>query len=166
MKFLGIVLVALTAVFAVSAQTTNHNPFVGTWKLNPAKSKFNPGPPVKSEIVTIGEDGKVAVESVAGSGNNESWSYTYVEGQEAPIAGIDNSSVVEKRSGNTVRHTWKFNGQNSTGKGVISKNGEVMTYTLDGMIQRASTSTMSWCSTSSKIRRSALTNAAIVAIST
>jgi hypothetical protein len=31
---------------------SNTNPFVGTWKLNLAKSKFDPGPPVRSRTET------------------------------------------------------------------------------------------------------------------
>jgi hypothetical protein len=49
---------------------------------------------------------------------------------------MENSSVIEKRNGNTVEHTWKLNSSNYTGKGVLSKNGRVMTYTLDGTNQQ------------------------------
>ena len=133
MKYLGMIFVALLAALAVSAQTSDQSPFVGSWKLNVAKSKFDPGPPMKSETVTIGQDGKVSVEGLAADGTTtESWSYTYTEAQEAPITGMDNSSVVENRHGNTVEHKWKLNGSSYTGKGVLSKNGKVMTYTMDG----------------------------------
>lgn len=133
MKYLGTIFIALLAAFAISAQTTEQSPFVGTWKLNVAKSKFNPGPPMKSETITIGEDGKVSVEGLQADGTTtESWSYTYSGEQETPITGMENSSVVEKRNGNTVEHKWKLNGANFTGKGVVSKNGKVMTYTFDG----------------------------------
>ena len=40
------------------------SPFTGTWKLNVAKSKFSPGPPNKSQTVTIQADGHVSVEEV------------------------------------------------------------------------------------------------------
>ena len=132
MKFRRIVLVAIAAAFAASAQSTGKSPFIGTWELDVAKSKVDPGPPMKSETVTIAEDGKVTVQSVDGKGKSENWSYTYMEDQEAPITGMQNSSVVEKRHGKTVEHAWKFDGGTFTGKGVISKNGKVMTYTLDG----------------------------------
>jgi hypothetical protein len=132
MKIFSMVFLTLMATVAVSAQTTDQNAFAGTWKLNVAKSKFNPGPALKSETVTIGQDDKVAVEEVLADGTNRNWSYTSVQGQEAPITGIDNSSVIAKVNGNTVQHTWKFNGGNFTGKGVLSSNGKVMTYTLDG----------------------------------
>lgn len=132
MKYLGMIFVALLTAFAISAQTTDQSPFIGTWKLNVAKSKVDPGPPMKNETVTIGE-GKVSVEGLQADGTTtESWSYSYSEGQETPITGMDNSSVTEKRHGNVVEHTWKLNGAHYTGKGVLSKNGRVMTYTLDG----------------------------------
>lgn len=133
MKYLGMILVASLAAFSISAQTTEQSPFVGTWKLNVAKSKFDPGPPMKSETVTIGQEGNVSVEGLEGDGTTtESWSYVYSGEQETPIKGMDNSSVIEKRHGNVVEHTWKMNGGHFTGKGVVSKNGKVMTYTMDG----------------------------------
>jgi hypothetical protein len=48
-------LLMLCALALVAAD----NPFVGTWKLNVAKSKFSPGPPPQSQTVTIGADNKV-----------------------------------------------------------------------------------------------------------
>jgi hypothetical protein len=133
MKQLGMILIALLGALTISAQATDQSPFVGTWKLNVAKSKFNPGPPMKSQTVTIGQDGKISIEGVASDGTTtENWSYMYSDNQETPITGMDNSSVVEKRNGNVVEHKWKLNGAQYTGKGVISKNGKVMTYTMDG----------------------------------
>jgi len=35
------------------------DPIVGTWKLNVAKSRFSPGPPMQSQQVTIDGDNKV-----------------------------------------------------------------------------------------------------------
>jgi hypothetical protein len=133
MKAFTILLIAMAAL-ALPAQDSS--PFVGTWKLNVAKSKFSPGPGMKSETLGIEADGKVTVEGVQANGDNEHWSYTYVDGKEANITGMENSSVVEKRAGTTVEHTWKLNSSNYTGRGVLSKNGKVMTYTLDGTNQQ------------------------------
>ena len=85
MKYFRLVSITLLALCAACAQSAK-DPFIGTWKLNAAKSKFNPGPGPKSQTVTIGADGKVTVESVQ-TGGTETWSYTYVDGQEAPITG-------------------------------------------------------------------------------
>ncbi len=123
---------ALAAPFALFAQTSENSPFVGAWKLDVAKSTFKPGPPMKSETVTITSDGKVTVDGIGPNGDSETWSYTYSPGTEVPITGMPDSSVIEKRSGNTVEHTWKFGKGSLQGKGVVSDNGNVMTYTMDG----------------------------------
>jgi len=88
MKYLGVVLIALVIPFAVTAQGTQNGQaaqndrFVGTWKLNVAKSKFNPGPAAKDETVTIAPD-KVSVEEVTADGKTENWSYTPSPGATA-----------------------------------------------------------------------------------
>jgi hypothetical protein len=129
MKLFEVVLIAFTAFGW--AQAAAQDPFVGTWKLDVAKSKFDPGPAPTSATITIGADGKVSYQST-GTNGNENWSYTYMADQESPLTGMDNSSVKEHRHGNMVEHTWKLNGGNFTGKGTISKNGKVLTYVLDG----------------------------------
>ncbi len=129
----GISLLALvfSSAIVLAAQADQNNPFVGTWKLNVAKSKFSPGPGPKSQTVTIA-DGKVSVEGVDAQDKPINWSYTPSGDTAVPIEGMENSTVIEKRSGNTVDHTWKVNGGNETGHGVISKNGKTMKYTMTG----------------------------------
>ena len=58
MRVFALVIVALAAGSLLLAQD---NPFVGTWKLSLAKSKFDPGPPLRSRIVTIEAIGENAV---------------------------------------------------------------------------------------------------------
>jgi len=43
----------LAFAFNVVAQTEHITPFTGTWKLNLAKSRFNPGPPFRSFTLTF-----------------------------------------------------------------------------------------------------------------
>lgn len=129
-KYLGIVVFLLTLALPALAQT-RHDAWVGTWKLNVAKSKFDPGPAPQSETVTIAPD-KVSVEGTRQDGSAESWSYMYSPGTEAPITGMPNSSVKETRGARTVQHAWKMNGVSFTGKGVLAKDGKSFTYTMDG----------------------------------
>ena len=107
------------------------DPFVGTWKLNVAKSKFSPGPAPQSQTVTIGADNKVEVSGVDDKGQTINWSYTATPGT-ATITGMPDASVVETREGNTVDHTWKIGKGTQKGHGVISKDGKTMIYTLKG----------------------------------
>ncbi len=120
------------SALVVSAQTDQANPFIGTWHLNVAKSKVSPGPGPKSETVTVAPDGKTTVEEVGPQGKSFSWSFTPSGDAVVPIEGMENSTVSEKRSGNTVDHVWKVRGRNTKGHGVISKSGKTMTYTQTG----------------------------------
>jgi len=124
-KILGLLILCALALVAAD------NPFVGTWKLNVAKSKFDPGPPLQSQTVTIGADNKVEVSGVDDKGQTINWSYTATPGT-ATITGMPDASVVETREGNTVDHTWKIGKGTQKGHGVISKDGKTMIYTLKG----------------------------------
>lgn len=108
------------------------DPLVGTWKLDVAKSKFDPGPAPQSQTVTMGADKKVAVSGTDSGGQAQSWSYTYTPGAAATITGIPDASVTETRKGNTVEHVWKLGKGTEKGHGVVSKDGKTMIYTLTG----------------------------------
>ena len=76
---------------AVLATAQPKDPFVGTWRLNIAKSKYSPGPPPKSQVATYetaGQGYKVSVKIEAASGSAQEWSYTSnLDGKDAPITG-------------------------------------------------------------------------------
>ncbi|MDQ2713237.1 MAG: hypothetical protein M3Y24_13580 [Acidobacteriota bacterium] len=116
----------------LTAQTDQAGPFIGTWQLNVAKSKYSPGPAPKSQTVTVAPEGKTTVEEVDAQDKNVTWSFTPSGDTAVPIEGLENSTVTEKRSGNTVDHVWKIQGGNTKGHGVISKSGKTMTYTMTG----------------------------------
>ncbi|MBV9300963.1 MAG: hypothetical protein JOY62_00240 [Acidobacteriaceae bacterium] len=137
MKSLAVALLALVPL-AAGAQDTQkgtkpeNDRFQGTWKLDVAKSKFSPGPAPQSVTVTIGSD-KVTVDEVHADGKTENWSYTPSPGTEATITGMDNASVLEKRvNDRTIEHNWKFGNSTMQGRGVLSRDGKRMTYTLTG----------------------------------
>jgi hypothetical protein len=141
MRYLGMVFIALVGACAATAQDTQNGQaaqndrFVGTWKLNVPKSKFNPGPPPQGETVTIAPD-KVSVQEVMADGKTQNWSYTPSPGSTATITGLENSSVTEKKvNDHTMEHTWKMGNATMQGRGVLSKNGKKMTYTLTGTNQ-------------------------------
>ena len=80
---------AMVLPVALFAQAANSNSFIGTWKLNVAKSKFKPGPAMKSETVTIPEQGRVHVQQVTADGQEVDWSYDPSNGTAVPIKGMD-----------------------------------------------------------------------------
>ena len=67
------------------------DPFVGTWKLNLAKSKYSPGPPPKNLTVTYEatENGiKATTEGVNAEGKPVATTYTGTyDGKDTPVTG-------------------------------------------------------------------------------
>jgi hypothetical protein len=126
-------LLTLLLASAVASVAQSNDAFVGKWVRNDAKSKYSPGPGPKSETVTIAADGNVVIEGMDPEGKPFKWSYSKQSGDAAvPIEGMDNGTVSIKESGNTVDHVWKTAAGNTTGHGVVSKDGKKMTYTQKG----------------------------------
>jgi len=66
-------------LLAVAMALFAADPFVGTWKVNPAKSKFKTGAAPKEQTVTISESGSdldIAVKGTAADGTSISTHYT------------------------------------------------------------------------------------------
>jgi hypothetical protein len=82
-------LAALAIVLAAgSVLLAQSNPFVGTWKLNVAKSKYVPGPPPQSQTRTWDAAGMVMVNGVNAAGKSLSYGYTIKDdGKEYPTMG-------------------------------------------------------------------------------
>lgn len=145
----AVVVFALVAPGLVSAQS---NTEMGTWKLNVAKSKYEPGPAPKSETRTYrmqGDAVMVAREGVAGDGSKISYTTTgHEDGKEMAIdgAGAPNGadSLTSKRiDANTVSYTLKKAGKVvQTGRSVVSKDGKVMTITGKGTNAKGQPTTM------------------------
>jgi hypothetical protein len=136
--------VALGILPAVSAlgQDAAAKAYLGTWKLNLAKSKFDPGPGPK-ELTRIHEDAgggqiRVTTKTVGQDGTPGSTTYTYrPDGKDVPVTGgrgagpatiaitaVDPYSVtfIQKNAGKEI----------GTGRRVVSKDGKTMTITTTG----------------------------------
>ena len=89
-RIVWLVAVLIAAVFAYSA-VAEDNPFLGTWKLNLAKSKFESAPAPKSQTRTITADGsgaKYSFEGVAADGTSFAYSFSSnYDGKDSPITG-------------------------------------------------------------------------------
>jgi hypothetical protein len=77
--------------FATAGRLLAQNPATGTWKLNVAKSKYNPGPAPKSMTRTVLSEGdkvKYTFEGIAADGSAISYSFTVsYDGKDYPITG-------------------------------------------------------------------------------
>jgi hypothetical protein len=131
--------VLLGAVLAVAAVGVNWaadkaDPVVGTWTLNLAKSKFNPGPAPKSQTRTYtqSDDGtSLTVTGVGADGSAMSQQSTFkYDGKPYPMSGSrDYDAITLKRvNGSTVQSTMMKGGkQVGTTTRTISAQGKVLT---------------------------------------
>jgi len=141
-------LVAFTLVaalpYAASAQIDPRT--LGTWKLNLAKSKFEPGPPLRNMTVTreqVGDAVKYTIEQEDANGIHR----TIVEApkydgkdyprtvHDSPRAGppIPDTIALKRIDADTIEETLKKSGKVvQTARQVVSKDGKVITTTLTG----------------------------------
>jgi hypothetical protein len=132
-RSLGVILLAITLPVGLVAEMSPNSPAVGTWKLNLAKSKFNPGPPPKNITLTIAPDGKVTVNETTAEGKDRNFSFTPSQGKPVTIDGMDGTTISEKRIDDRVtEHTWTTGSTTMRGRAVISADGKIMRYTLTG----------------------------------
>jgi len=130
----------MIVTFAVAAALSAADPYLGTWKANPAKSKYSPGPAPKSNTATYSKDGDWVIlktDTVAADGQTTSRTNRYKrDGKAYPFTGpligkgtitvkpIDDyttDAVLKGDNGRTVMiHT------------VISKDGKTRTQTSTG----------------------------------
>lgn len=90
-QFAFVVVALLMSAGMLFAQS---NPFVGTWKLEVAKSKFRPGPAPRGAIRTWSPSGKINVKGIGGTGKPISYGYMFrADGKLHPTWGsIPNGS--------------------------------------------------------------------------
>jgi hypothetical protein len=135
----GLVAVAVLATGVLSAPAQGTDPRVGTWKLNVAKSKYNPGPPPKSMTVTVKAVGKgetVNTEQLTADGKTIKTEYTAdFDSKEYPISGAPNSDTVSLKRINarTTERTDKKGGKvTQVLRRTVSADGKTMTVTVKG----------------------------------
>ena len=129
----------LLVAFALNLAAAAPDQHSGTWKLNPAKSSYSPGPAPKSNTVTINSDAdniKLSSDGIDATGNPTHVEYTAkYDGKDYPITGVPNVDTValERPDANTIRSTMKKGDQVvMTVTSVISKDGNTRTSTFKG----------------------------------
>jgi hypothetical protein len=119
------------------AQPDTH---VGTWVLNVAKSKYNPGPPPKEQTTVMEAAGngiKVTTKGVDAAGKPTSASYTAnFDGKDNPVTGNPDWDMtsIKRVNANTLEFTRKKAGKVvQTATSVISSDGKTRTITSTGV---------------------------------
>ena len=126
---------SLSAVMLIAA-----DPTLGTWKMNMAKSKFNPGPGPKSGTTVYSQDGDwIVLKSTGvdadGKPINRENRYKR-DGKEYPFDGPNGRgkiSVKKIDDYNTEAVTKLDAGGSVTSRTVISKDGKTRTQTATGV---------------------------------
>jgi len=124
---------------AISLDLRAEDAIVGAWKLNVAKSKFDPGPPPKSGTVKYeATDGgyKRTGETIEVDGKKTSFQYTAMyDGKDYPVTGSElfDSIAVKSINDHTAEATLKKGGKAvRSAKREISHDGKVMTIIMTG----------------------------------
>jgi hypothetical protein len=139
--WLSAVLSLVLATSATMLAQTQKDAHIGTWKLNVAKSKFNPGPGYKSETRTYEPtaDGyKFQGERVNPDGSTQKYGFTVkYDNKDYPVTGEDpggtDTIAVKLVDANNIESTSKKGHEVLyTSKVVVSQDGKMMTITSKG----------------------------------
>jgi|WetSurSiteA1Bulk_404760.scaffolds.fasta_scaffold25507_1 hypothetical protein len=139
----------LLVVLGLTGSLWAADPFIGTWKLNAAKSKANYPLPksITNTCTAQGNAQKIAIDSVESDGTitHRSWTSTF-DGKDHPIVGDPNSDMSSeiRVNPNTIEYVHKKNGkEGARGRVVLSKDGKTFTDTGEGKDQKGQTFTWS-----------------------
>jgi hypothetical protein len=134
----ALMFVAIAFLAVVQAQGS---PLVGTWKLNVAKSKYDPGPAPKSLTRTVEAQGagvKYTFEGVSADGTAIAYSFSVqFDGKDNPIkgsmpSGADTISAKRTDANHYVATVKKGDKVIGTSKVSVSKDGKVTTVDATG----------------------------------
>lgn len=136
---------AFMLTLIVSAQSKD--PFVGSWRLNAAKSKYTPGPAPKSitsSYEAAGKGYKISVRNEPASGPGTEYSYTTsLDGADAKVTGNNPNAdtiAVKRIDANTLEHVSKKGGKVTiTQRNVVAADGKSRTTTISGRDARGRT---------------------------
>jgi hypothetical protein len=135
----GFAMTLLFVALALNVPVAAADQQSGTWKMDPAKSTYSPGPAAKSITLKIESDGdniKYSSDGIDAAGNPTHMEYTAkYDGKDYPITGNPNADTValERTDANTTRSTLKKDGQvMMTVTSVVSNDGKTRTSTFKG----------------------------------
>jgi len=133
------VFAALVIVLAAgSVLLAQSNPFVGTWKLNVASSKYDPGPAPQSQTRTWDAAGMVMVNGINAAGKPVSYGYPIKgDGKEYPTMGaVPNTAdkiTTKKIDANTYEANFTKAGKHvETATFKVSNGGKTLTIMAKG----------------------------------
>jgi hypothetical protein len=138
LMLVSVLVLSLTASGVLLAQD---NPFVGTWRLDVAKSTYAGQQAPKSEtrsVVAEGNGEVIGYKGIAADGSPIAYSVTTnLDGKDAPYSGEGplgaDATAIKRVDANTTTAILKKAGQTvGTARAVVSKDGKVTTVTMKG----------------------------------
>ncbi|HEX3821942.1 MAG TPA: hypothetical protein VHW45_16545 [Candidatus Sulfotelmatobacter sp.] len=138
MKIRSILLAILVCLAAVSFGFAQ-NPYMGTWKLNEAKSKLAAGMMKNTTVVyaATGDNVKITTDGTAGDGSPLQTEWTGMfDGKDHPLTGdpsADTRAYTKVDDHHLSLENKKAGKVTTSGKIVISADGKSRTLTLSGM---------------------------------
>ena len=140
MKVLRMVAVGVFAVVACATTQAQSDPLVGTWKLNIAKSKFDPGPGPKSltrTVVAEGKSVKYTFEGIGADGKPLSYGFSITfDGKDNPtngsLPGVDTISAKRTDAHHFVATLKRGGKEIGTARVSVSADGKVTTVESTG----------------------------------
>jgi hypothetical protein len=135
----GMTLLGLTIAAFPQVSFARSDPWIGTWQLNLAKSKYSPGPPPKSQTVYTeaeGQNHKLTVVGINAAGNpikgTRTWIYDGMPRAEPSLLNADASAYTRIDAYTvSISHT-KAGKLVGTETVVISSDGKIITVTNTG----------------------------------
>jgi hypothetical protein len=138
-NLVAVFLAASCGVLFLSSTSFAADNWLGTWKLNTAKSKFTKGPAPKSQTLTwqASDAGtKFMSEGADDQGKTTHTSYvSKFDGKDVPYEGNPNADTASPKriDANSYENTWKKGGKETiTSKVVVSTDGKSLTATQMG----------------------------------
>lgn len=138
MNRLAITFLVAAAATAYAATPQTSNPFLGTWKLDPDRSTFNPPPGPTNRTMTFEMKGHALhhlTSTINANGGTATIDYTAgFDGKDAPVEGAAVDTVELKQlDPHTIERTGKVRGMPSeTCTMQVSPDGKKLTMTVKG----------------------------------
>ena len=138
-RFVALATTLLLVALAVNVAAAADDQHSGTWKMNPAKSKYSPGPAAKSVNLKIESDENginIDAEGTDGDGNPTHVQYdAKFDGKDYPVTGLPYAETVSVKriDASTIQSTLKKGGQVvMTVTSTVSNYGKMRTSTFKG----------------------------------
>lgn len=145
-NLLMVSLAACGAVVLSSSVALSEENWLGTWKMNPAKSKYSPGPGPESLTIKWEktEDGiKLTSDGVNAEGKPTHGEYvSKFDGKDVSWTGNPDADMASatKADDNNFTNVWKKGGKATiTSKAMVSDDGKTLTITMTGKNAKGAT---------------------------